>query len=584
MRLAFLFLSVTDFGIAHPNSTGLGWVDGTGLGHLDTRLDTVDHRPNTHTRLASVGWMGWARNTHTRQASVGRMGRAWDNNTPHTTQLINIPGPKVGWQGRAWVIYTYFLTQHSATTLLARGRVEGTGLGQQSTTRQHNTDSYGSGLMVGWMGRAWKTLLYILTPIYDTARQHFWPHGWVDGMGLEDHIIYTCSVLTQGLTASAKSQALVGWQGRAWDIRRNLAVDIGHKAVSYQLPHLGMTDFTSTTNQALVGWQGWAWVVARRHRLSTRSLSEPRRGWLVGTGWVTSVTRHWASSEPGPALVSWLAQAGSPDSTSNTHEPGLGWAVGKGLGHRTRGVEGLDQVLPLQQPKPWMGGRDGLGLSDSTSIIQVHCSGEPQALDGWLGRAWDNNSPHTTQFTAVVNQALVGWKGRAWDLLTLTAKVHCSGEPGLGGWQGRAWDIGHGRGGGELPDKTPCPGWVDGKGLGYRLTTTAQFTTAVDQASDGRLGRAWDIGSNILHTASLPSHQWFLDSMPWLGGRDGPGSSHTGRGALGCHASKNQASVGRLGRAWDIGHGGGGVLLWWSMITHRLIVSWDTHCNGKLSV
>ncbi|OJI80667.1 hypothetical protein ASPTUDRAFT_194058 [Aspergillus tubingensis CBS 134.48] len=562
-------------------------------------------------------------NTHTRQASVGLMGRAWDNNTPHTTQTHNGSGLMVGWMGWAWNtahqdIWPQGATTYpaqGATTLLAHGRVEGTGLGQQSTTRQHNT---GSGLMVGWMGRAWKTLLYTLTPIYDTrdnfsgpmARQHFWPHGWVDGTGLEDHIIYTYSVLTQGHTASATSQALVGWQGRAWAIRRSLAVDIGHKAVSYQMPHLGMTGFTSTTNQALVGWQGWAWVVARRHRLT---LSEPRRDWLVGTGWVTSVTRHWASSvsSPGwllgmgwaavvdigdPALsppanqalvwvhtvnqasVGWSGRAwdigfnihhtgslqrirpwlggrdgpGTSDlnitrrfaavSQASVGRLGRAWDIGFNIHHigslqRTRprlggwdgpgtsdtggGGFGSRFTAVVSQASvgwlgrawdighggggwshPWMGGRDGLGLLDSTSIIQVHCSGEPQALVGWLGRAWDNNSPHTTH-------------------------VHCSGEPGPG------WVEGSGLGSTNfnskrftavvnqalLPDKTPCPGWVDGKGLGYRLTTTAQFTTAVNQASAGWTGRAWDTLTNFNSIGS--PLQW---TRPRLGGWDGPGT------------------------------------------------------------
>ncbi|RAH51863.1 hypothetical protein BO85DRAFT_443621, partial [Aspergillus piperis CBS 112811] len=617
----------------HPHATGLGWVDGMGQGS-DTQLYTVDLTPTRD------------------QASVGRMGRAWDNNTHTQHSSSSYPA-----QGAT----TY--PAQGATTLLAHGRVEGTGLRQQSTTRQHNTDSYGSGLMVGWMGRAWKTLLYILTSIYDIARQLLWPHGWVDGMGLEDHIIYTCSVLTQGFTASATSQALVGWQGRAWAIRRILAVDIGHKAVSCQLPHLGMMDFTSTTNQALVGWQGWAWVVARRHRLSTRSLSEPRRGWLVGTGWVTSVTRHWVDtgdpalngshSEPG---LGWVAGTGLGHRTRGwrvwvkfyrSNKPSLGWVAGSGLGYRIQhpsnsslqwwtrprlggwdgpgtsdtGEGGLGHMSDLQikinclyfcmapslgwvagmglgyriqhpphrftavvsqasvgwlgrawdighggggRRHPWMGGRDGLGLSDSTSIIQVHCSGEPQAL--------------------------VGWKGRAWDLLTLTAKVHCSGEPGPECY----------------PTNTSCPGWVDGTGLGYRLTTTAQvhhcsgpglgwavgtglghriqhlihtdiyrFTTAVSQALVGWLGRAWVIGHGVggfglsdrLHLLHYSLEDQALD------GRLGRAWVSDSISTIQFTTAVSHASVGRLGRAWDIGHRGGGVpvrLLWWSMITHRL--------------
>ncbi|GLA58695.1 hypothetical protein AtubIFM54640_008797 [Aspergillus tubingensis] len=164
----------------------------------DTHLYTVDLTPTRDwPRLG--GWDGPGTTTrHTQHRLI----------TGLASWLDGWAGPEI-----PYIMYTHLRSNSTAhqdtwsqgattypakgaTTLLAHGRVEGTGLGQQSTTRQHNTDSYGSGLMVGWMGRAWKTLLYTLTPIYDKA--------------------------------SATSQALVGWQGRAWAIRRNLAVDIGH--------------------------------------------------------------------------------------------------------------------------------------------------------------------------------------------------------------------------------------------------------------------------------------------------------------------------------------------------------------------
>ncbi|GFN12017.1 uncharacterized protein AtWU_01814 [Aspergillus tubingensis] len=576
----------------HPNSTGLGWVDGTGLGHLDTRLDTVDQTPTRdwprleHPHATGLGW-------------VDGMGQGSDTQLYTVDLTPTRDRPRLGgWDGPGT---TTRHTQHSATTLLAHGRVEGTGLGQQSTTRQHNTDSYGSGLMVGWMGRAWKTLLYTLTPIYD-KRDNF-------------------------------SGPMVGWMGRAWDNNSPHTTQRDNTS--------GLMDGLERTKARLVGRDGLG------------HFGDP----ALGLQRIKPCTK--SSSEPGPALVSWLAQAGSPDSTSNTQvhtvnqasvgrsgrawdigfqhhhtqvrssEPGLGWAVGKGLGHRIQhpshwfaaadqasvgwlgrawdiGHEGwrvwikfyrsnnpsLGWVVgsglgyriqhPSNSSLQWwtrprlggwdgpgtsdtgvgVGGMDGLGLSDSTSIIQVHCSGEPG-----LG------------FTAVVNQAL------CWGKAALSTDCR------------------------ELPDKTPCPGWVDGKGLGYRLTTTAQLTTAVDQASDGWTGRAWDILTSTVHHCSEPGLGWmdgtglghtnFSNIDPtsfilvhhcgelgpgWVAGT-GLGHRTRGGGALGCHASKNQASdgrlgrawasdststiqfttavsqasVGRLGRAWDIGHGGGGV-------------------------
>lgn len=111
---------------------------------------------------------------------------------------------------------------------------------------------------------------------------------------------------------------------------------------------------------------------------------------------------------------------------------------------------------------------------------------------------------------SATSQALVGWQGRAWDVvvdfdntalasLSIPAcmtivwltlyRFHCSNKPSLG--------------------------WVVGSGLGYRiqhppnsessLCPTApvacvanynvyRLTAVVDQASVGRLGRIWDIG------------------------------------------------------------------------------------------
>ncbi|PWY65124.1 hypothetical protein BO83DRAFT_392254 [Aspergillus eucalypticola CBS 122712] len=297
------------------------------------------------------------------------------------------------------------------------------------------------------------------------------------------------------------NQASVGWLGRAWDIGFN----IRHTgSLQRTRPRLGGWDgpgtsdtggggfgssSTAPTDQALVGWLtavvdqasvgrlGWAWDIG--HGGGGFSL-----GWVVGMGLGYGFNIHNTVGLPNHSMSTLVHCSG---------EPGLGWVAGTGLGHRTRRwglkpwLTGSAFRLTSQQTKPWMGGRDGLGLSDSTSNIRVHCSGEPQTLVGWLGWAWDNNSPYTTQ-------------------------VHCSGEQGPGGWQGRAWDIGHGRGRcwdktalstdcRVLPDKHIMPwlgGW-DGLGISTNPNSTQhRFTTAVDQASAGRLGRAWDIGSKIL--------------------------------------------------------------------------------------
>ncbi|GKZ26348.1 hypothetical protein AbraCBS73388_002432 [Aspergillus brasiliensis] len=241
--------------------SGPGWVDGSGLGQ--------QHRHTTQTHTGSglmVGWLGWAWKTHTLYIY-----------SSNTAQRDNTSGPTVGWMGWAWVI-------------------------DDTLTRQHNTDSNGSGLMVGWLGWAWKTHIFIcsrLTQQRDNisgpmvgwmgwardnsthTRQYntdsngsglmvgrdnisghgrvvgsglghrrtlnsttlthtwVWPHGWVDGMGLEDHMNGTAIFDTlndyrhiwpthtfllldfldkdsnesglMGLSASATSQALVGW-------------------------------------------------------------------------------------------------------------------------------------------------------------------------------------------------------------------------------------------------------------------------------------------------------------------------------------------------------------------------------------
>ncbi|PYH71343.1 uncharacterized protein BO88DRAFT_479533 [Aspergillus vadensis CBS 113365] len=627
----------------HPHATGLGWVAGMGQGS-DTQVDTVDLTPKRDwPRLGGWDGPGYRHSTKHSRPHLYYTGLGWvdgtglgqqhaTHNTAHQhtwpqAQRDNTSGPKVGWQGRAWVIYTYFPTQHGATTLLAHGRVEGTGLGQQSTTRQHNTDSYGSGLMVGWMGRAWKTILYILTPIYNT-----------------------------GLTASATSQALVGWQGRAWAIRRNSAVDIGHKGVipaatsghdglctvflkSFFQHRLGgwvgprstrvpehdsdlsgkITDSVSTTdlnNKPGPGWVagmglGRSTLERTKARLVGRdglghfgdpALGVPSPGWLSGMGWAAVVDiGDPALSPPANQALVWLAgwhrlghriqhpthmnQAsvgrsgrawdigfnihhtgllqrtrpwlggrdgpGTSDSTIITHmcltlsrvrssEPSLGWAVGKGLGHRIQhpshwfaaadqasvgwlgrawdighgGVEGLDQVLPLQQTKPWLGGRVGLGISDPSFRLTASTFAWPQALVGWQGWAWaiGFNIPHKS--TAVVNLRpwLGGWDGPG------TSDTEGGGE--LGNMEvklldSQSWDkTALSTNCRVLPDKHIMP-WLGGwEGLGIPTnhnSTQHRFTTAVDQASAGRLGRAWDIGSNILHTASLPRHQVFLD-------------------------------------------------------------------------
>ena len=55
--------------------------------------------------------------------------------------------------------------------------------------------------MVGWMGRAWKTLLYTLTPIYDTVSTVELNFAFLLTYNKRDNF----------------SGPMVGWMGRAWD-------------------------------------------------------------------------------------------------------------------------------------------------------------------------------------------------------------------------------------------------------------------------------------------------------------------------------------------------------------------------------
>ncbi|RAK83724.1 hypothetical protein BO79DRAFT_233012 [Aspergillus costaricaensis CBS 115574] len=306
----------------HPNSTGLGWVDGTGLGHLDTRLDTVDQTPTRDwPRLGGWDGPGTSRHTtrHSRPVSIPKH--------PHAT-------------GLGWVA----------------------GMGQGSDTQLYTVDlpdSYGSGLMVGWMGRAWKTLLYILTPIYDTRDNFSGPMvGWMGATTL-----------------------LASWMG-GWD----------GPGRPYYIYLLGFnTGAYSFSNKPGPG-MGWAAVVD----IGDPELSPPANQALL---WVHTVNQ---------ASVGRLGRA---------------WDIGFNIHH----------IGSLQRTRPRLGGWDGPGTSDTGGggFGSIHCSGEPQALDGWLGRAWDNNSPHTThKFTTAVNRASAGWTGRAWGSPLQWTR------PRLGGWDG----------------------------------------------------------------------------------------------------------------------------------------------------
>ncbi|RDK45344.1 hypothetical protein M752DRAFT_311431 [Aspergillus phoenicis ATCC 13157] len=496
-----------------PNSTGLGWVDGTGLGHRHPTR-TVDQTPiRDWPRLG--GWDGPGTTTR---------------HTQHT-QLTNIPGPTVGWMGRAWDIehnkqhmstpeFTSYLADSSQVRqhFWPHGWVDGTGLGHQHTTRQHNPDSSGSGLMVGWMGRAWKTIPYILTLIYGIDSHTglaSWLGGW-DGPG-RPYYIYLLGSNTGayninnkpgpgwvagmglGCTSSEPSPGLVGWLGQVES----------SDSTSITQPWLGGRDGPGTSdtggwgaksrltafismvrNQALAGWQGRAWdVVVDFDNTALASLSIPASMTIV---WLTLYRLHCSN------------------------KPSLGWVVGSGLGYR---IQHPSNSSLQWWTRPRLGGWDGPGTSD-TGEWGLWSYKVTSKLKRLTASIFALSKPWLGGFTAVVSQASVGWLGRAWD-------------------------IGHEGGGLEA---------MDGLGLSDS-TSTIQFTTAVDQASAGWLGRDWDTQTNLNSIASVGrlGRAWDMDStpaiQPWLGGRDGPGTSDTGEGGLGC----NQASDGRSGWAWGVG-------------------------------
>ncbi|PYH56132.1 uncharacterized protein BO96DRAFT_394454 [Aspergillus niger CBS 101883] len=476
----------------HPNATGLGWADGMGQ------------------ELPHATGLGWADGT-----GLGQQ------HATHNTfgfwfidlyRLTNVPGPTVGWMGQAWDIE--YNTQHSATTLLAPwlGRWDGPGSSTHNSTTQ-------PGLI------------------------RVWPHGWVDGTGLEDHIFRRDNI----------PGPMVGWLGWAWD--NSTQLDNTTHADNFSGPmdsHTGLASW-------LGGWDGPGrpyYIYLLRSNTRAYSFSnKPGPGWVAGTGLGRSCRlrqhstgksfysrlhdnsvadsiqgRAWAIgfnirqivSPPYvrlPRLHVWLTTmstgslqwwtrhrlggwdgSGTSD-TGGVHcsgEPGLGWVVGTGLGHRAWGW-GFEAM-------------DGLGLSDSTSTIQDGPGTSDTEGGGGL---------------RIMEVTLLDSQSRDMTALSTYSRV--------------------------LLYNTPSPGWVDGMGLGPWLGGRDGPGTSDTGEGEGALvgwmGWAWDILTNLNSTVSLLAH--YIGSYLWL--TIYRFTTAVDQASAGWFTTAvNQASVGRLGRAWDM--------------------------------
>ncbi|GKZ71885.1 hypothetical protein AnigIFM50267_007931 [Aspergillus niger] len=203
--------------------------------------------------------------------------------------------------------------------------------------------------------------------------------------------------------------------------------------------------------------------------------------------------------------------------------------------------------------KPWLGG--------FTAVVS-------QASVGWLGRAWDighgggvlkpwmglgyriQHPPY--RFTAVVNQALVGGRdgpgtsdtegGGGLRIMEVTLLDSQSRDMTALSTYSRV-----------LLYNTPSPGWVDGMGLGPWLGGRDGPGTSDTGEGEGALvgwmGWAWDILTNLNSTVSLLAH--YIGSYLWL--TIYRFTTAVDQASAGWFTTAvNQASVGRLGRAWDM--------------------------------
>ncbi|OJJ67432.1 hypothetical protein ASPBRDRAFT_661388 [Aspergillus brasiliensis CBS 101740] len=525
----------------HPDSTGLGWVDGTGLGHLDTRLDTVDDK------LPYATGLGWVDGTGLGQQPATR----------HTSpQTSNSDWPRLGgWDGPGTTTPTY--DTHSATTLLAPrlGGWVGPGSSATHSLDKYNTDSHGSGLMVGWLGWAWKTHIFICSRLTQQRDNISGPMvGWM-GWARDDNTHtrqYNTDSNGSGLMVGSNKNsattflAMVGWLGRAWVIDAHSTTQHCNHSSS-QLRDLA--DSAQDSYMGLASWLG-GWdgpgrpyerhcdirhseryaqsLIYYRHIWPTHTFllldfldkDSNESGLMVGwLGWAWKSIYTYSGLTQGLSLTPSLLQ------TSTTNQALVGW---QGWAWLVDSRSSSSSDPALERTKTWFVGRDGLGhVSDS---VVGHPANQAPV---WL--AAKIRLGHRIQHPSHMDQASVGRLGRAWDIGY--AKVRNLGSR---------------------------PGWVDGTGLGYTLTLTAQgFTAVVNQALVGWLGRAWDIGhgkgvGNCEDDLVLYLQFWSMDAGPtdctvllydkpspgWVDGM-GLGSEFT--------TAVNQASVGRLGWAWDTG-------------------------------
>ncbi|GCB28125.1 hypothetical protein AAWM_11010 [Aspergillus awamori] len=336
--------------------------------------------------------------------------------------------------------------------------------------------------------------------------------------------------------------ALVGWMGRAWDTDYT-APDT--------LPNLTGLEHPNATG---LGWadgmgQGIDTQLYTVDQTPTRDW--PRLGGWDGPGTTTRHTQHKHLYSTGLGWVGWDGPGITTRHTQHrlitglaswfhcSNKPSLGWVVGSGLGYRI-------QHPPNSSLQWWtrhrLGGWDGSGTSD-TGGWGLWSYKVTSRLKRLTASIFALSKPWLGGFTAVVSQASVGWLGRAWDIghgggvlkPWFTAVVN---QALVGGRDGPGTSDTEGGGGLRIMEvtlldsqsrdmtalstysrvllyNTPSPGWVDGMGLG--------FTTAVDQASAGWLGRAWDTLTNlnsIVHHCSEPGlgwrlgRAWDMDSTP----------------------------------------------------------------------